>query len=42
VVNPWLKIQPFFQYVVNPGQNDFPPRSYPDMALVGIRLVISL
>lgn len=42
VVNPWLKIQPFFQYVVNPGQNDFPPRGYPDMAVAGIRLVISL
>jgi porin len=42
VVNSWLKIQPFFQYVVNPGQHDFPPRSYPDMALVGIRLVLSL
>ena len=42
IVNPWLKIQPFFQYLVNPGQNDFPPRNYPDLVLFGVRLILSL
>lgn len=42
VVTPWLKIQPFFQYLMKPGQNQFPPMDYPDLTLVGIRFILSL
>ncbi len=42
VITPWLTIQPFFQYLINPGQNQFPPMDYPDMALVGVRIILSL
>jgi len=42
LVTPWLKIQPFFQYLVNAGQNDFPPRNYQDLSLLGVRLILSL
>ena len=42
VIRPWLKIQPFFQYLVNPGQNQFPPMDYPDLTIVGVRFILSL
>ena len=42
VIRPWLKIQPFFQYLVNPGQNQFPPMDYPDLTILGVRFILSL
>lgn len=42
VIRPWLKIQPFFQYLVNPGQNQYPPMDYPDLTILGVRFILSL
>lgn len=42
VIRPWLRIQPFFQYLVNPGQNQFPPMDYPDLTILGVRFILSL
>lgn len=42
VIRPWFTLQPFFQYLTNPGQNQFPPRDYPDLTLIGVRFILSL
>lgn len=42
VVTPWLSIQPFFQYLINPGLNQFPPANYANLTLFGLRVILSL